>query len=114
MSTENLIAFQARVASDTDLQQKLLAIQRDSARALAEKMAALSLDVGTPFTVEEFLAPPELSDDQLDGVVGGFGGFFGGSQLSPVQKAANDVMLAHLRASNFFGTNFPKEAYPGS
>lgn len=109
MSTENLTAFQTRVATDVDLQQKLLIIQQDSALALAEKIAALSREVGTPFTAEEFLAPPELSDDQLDGVVGGF---FGMRELSPAEKSVHAAALAQLRASNLWGANPPKEAYP--
>ncbi len=116
MSTENLIAFQTRAATDVDLQQKVLAIHQNAARELAEKIAALSLEAGTPFTVEEFLTPSELSDDQLDRVVGGSGtsgGFFETFfPSSAASRLANEQALAQLRNSHLWGVNAPTEAFP--
>lgn len=71
MSAENLITFRARVADDVELQKKILAIQHAADLEAAEKIAALSVEVGTPVSVEDLRVPQELSEDQLSEVAGG-------------------------------------------
>jgi len=116
MSAENLTAFQDRVAADADLQQRLVAIHQDAARELAQKIAALSVEVGTPFTAEEFLAPPALTDDELDGVAGGSaplpsGGVLdAGALWSPAVRVAQALATAKARASTIPGYDFSKVA----
>lgn len=76
MSTENISKFAAATAASPELQAKVQVIQVDAAQATAEKIAALSVEAGTPFTAEEFLASAtsqthEISDEQLENVAGG-------------------------------------------
>lgn len=72
MST-NIAAFNSKVQDSPELQQKVAAITRKIQEDLAGKLAALSQEVGTPFTSEEFLAATkaELSETELDGISGG-------------------------------------------
>ena len=72
MST-NIEAFNTKVQNSPELQQKVAALTQQAKQALAEKLAALSQEVGTPFTGEEFLSASkaELSEADLDGISGG-------------------------------------------
>jgi predicted ribosomally synthesized peptide with nif11-like leader len=76
MSIENLHQFQSRVASDAALKGKVQAIHEAVAREFAEKIAALSAEVGTPFTAEEYLAARELTDAELEGASGGINEYY--------------------------------------
>lgn len=76
MSTENITKFSEAVASDATLGAKIQAIQATAARDTAEKIAALSVEAGTPFTADKFLVnaasvSAELSDEDLEAVSGG-------------------------------------------
>jgi predicted ribosomally synthesized peptide with nif11-like leader len=76
MSTENITKFSDAVTASPELQAKVQSIHVEATRAIAEKIAALSAEVGAPFTAEEFLtsaqtAGEELSEEQLDEVAGG-------------------------------------------
>jgi predicted ribosomally synthesized peptide with nif11-like leader len=73
MSTDHIPAFHEKVQNDPVLQQKVAALHERVQRELADKLAALSQEAGTPFTSEEFLsaARAELSDAELQGVSGG-------------------------------------------
>jgi phage terminase large subunit-like protein len=55
------------------LQQKVAALHEQVRQEVAGKLAALSEEVGTPFTSEEFLSATkvELSDATLQGISGG-------------------------------------------
>ena len=72
MST-NIEAFNTKVQNSPELQQKVAVITEQIQQELAEKLAALSQEAGTPFTAEEFLSATkaELSDAELQGVSGG-------------------------------------------
>jgi len=72
MST-NIEAFNTKVQNSPELQQKVAALTQQIQQDLAEKLAALSQEAGTPFTSEEFLSTTrtELSDAELQGVSGG-------------------------------------------
>ena len=76
MIKEKLQAFAEAVSNNEDLQKRLVAIQMESARSTAEKIAKLSESAGTPFTAEEYLqtmeeSAKELSPEQLHSVAGG-------------------------------------------
>lgn len=76
MSQEKLQAFAEVVSKNEELQKQLAAIQMESARATAEKIAGLSESAGTPFTAEEYLqtvaeSAKELSPERLHSVAGG-------------------------------------------
>ena len=76
MSQEKLQAFAEAVSKNQELQKRLVAIQMESARSTAEKIAELSESAGTPFTAEEYLqtvteSAKELSPEQLHSVAGG-------------------------------------------
>ncbi len=71
MSAENLSKFRSAVAENPALAEKVHAIWKEPMPVAAEKLVALSAEVGLPVTVEELLAAPELSDEQLDAVAGG-------------------------------------------
>lgn len=72
MST-NIEAFNTKVQNSPELQQKVAALTLQTQQDLAEKLAALSQEAGTPCTSEEFLGATEaeLSDAELQGVSGG-------------------------------------------
>lgn len=76
MSTENITKFSEAVAANPELQEKVQSLQAAAARETAEKIAALSVEAGTPFSADEFLASAqsvqgELSEEQLEAVAGG-------------------------------------------
>jgi predicted ribosomally synthesized peptide with nif11-like leader len=76
MSKEKLLAFAETVSKSEELQKQLAAIQVQTARATAEKVAKLSESTGTPFTAEEYLqsiadSAEEMSEEQLQTVAGG-------------------------------------------
>jgi predicted ribosomally synthesized peptide with nif11-like leader len=76
MNNEAITKFTETVAADPELQKEVQSIQQAAARQTAEKLAALSVEAGTPFTAEEFLASvtpasAELSEEQLESVAGG-------------------------------------------
>ena len=100
MSLENAKRFIDATSNDQALRQRLVA-----AREPAE-VVRLAMQVGSErgltFTAEEFLAslgpPPgeaggELSDEQLESVVGGAG-------LSPSQAAAAASLLKKVKAAS--------------
>lgn len=68
MSTTNITAFFAKAESDAAFSGKINT-------AIAEALATLSIEAGTPFTAEEFLASrtSELSEQELNTVSGGMG-----------------------------------------
>lgn len=73
MSTENIEKFTAALATNPTLSAKVQALRTEAAAA---GLAALSVEAGTPFTAEEYLAilPPsntELSEENLGSVTGG-------------------------------------------
>ena len=72
MST-NLEAFNTKVQNSPELQQRVATLTQQIRQDLADKLAALSQEAGTPFTSEEFLTATktELSDAELKGVSGG-------------------------------------------
>lgn len=76
MSKEKLQAFAEAVSKSEDLQKRLTAIQSETAKSTAEKMAKLSQTAGTPFTAEEYInsvaeLSEEISAEQLRSVAGG-------------------------------------------
>ena len=73
MSTPNLSDFLNLAMEDPALIERIVAIHAGNARRLAEALAALSQEAGTPFTAGEFLAveAQALSDAELEGVAGG-------------------------------------------
>lgn len=76
MSTENIEKFTAALATNPALSAKVQALRTEAAEAAAAGLAALSVEAGTPFTAEEYLAilPPsntELSEENLGSVTGG-------------------------------------------
>jgi len=67
MSEEQLKAFWEAVQADTSLQEKL----RD--KPDADSIASIAKEAGFEITADELKkAQSELSDEQLDGVAGGF------------------------------------------
>jgi predicted ribosomally synthesized peptide with nif11-like leader len=67
MSKENLEQFMQKVAGSEDLQSAI-------GKGLdAESLITLSTEHGFEFTAEELAESAELSDEELDGVAGGFG-----------------------------------------
>jgi predicted ribosomally synthesized peptide with nif11-like leader len=76
MPSENLTKFGEAVAASPELQSKVQSIHAEAAREAAQEIASLASAHGTPFTAEEFLEQTtsqvaDLSDEQLDAVVGG-------------------------------------------
>lgn len=72
MSTENIAKFYQTLSTNPDLRAKVEAIRTESAQQLAERVAALSVEAGTPVAAAEFLSTSdELSDEALEGVAGG-------------------------------------------
>lgn len=75
MSTENITAFQAKVAASAALQARLAEIRHSAATQVAESIARLAAEVGTPFTAADLLAnspcDAEVADQDLSTVVGG-------------------------------------------
>ena len=76
MNTENIQRFATLAATNPEIADRLRVIHNEAARETAEKIAALSIEAGAPFTADEFLsnASPgagELSEEQLETVAGG-------------------------------------------
>ena len=76
MSNENIQKFATAAASNPELANRVRAIQAEAARETAKKIAALSSEVGTPFSAEDFLTSAassvgEVSEEQLESVAGG-------------------------------------------
>lgn len=73
MSTENISKFAEATAADPSLRAKVEALYAEASRASAEQLAALSIELGIPFTAEEYLANAsgELSESDLSHVAGG-------------------------------------------
>ena len=67
MSEEQLKAFLEKVKGDTSLQEKL------KAAADADAVAAIAKDAGFSISADDLTkAQSELSDEELEGVAGGF------------------------------------------
>ncbi len=67
MSEEQLKAFWEAIQADTSLQEKLRATTD------ADSIASIAKEAGFEITADEVMeAQSELSDEQLDGVAGGF------------------------------------------
>ena len=79
MSTENITAFLDKARTDEALKEKLLAINAGTETEASEAISRLAIEVGLPFTAEEFRASQgkDLSDADLEHVSGG-GMAFGG------------------------------------
>lgn len=77
MSTENITRFAKAVLADPKLAQKINVLRQEP--SAPEKIAALAAELGFPVTTEEVCAyqasSPELSDEALENVAGGFGNF---------------------------------------
>ena len=72
MSEEQLKAFLEKVQGDTSLQEKL------KAAADADAVAAIAKEAGFSISADDLAkAQSELSDKELEGVAGGFGGITG-------------------------------------
>jgi predicted ribosomally synthesized peptide with nif11-like leader len=77
MSTENITKFNEALSNDPSLRAKVEAIRTEVSGDLAQKMAALSAEAGTPITADEFLegvssqSSEALSDEALEEVSGG-------------------------------------------
>ena len=73
MSADNIPAFFEKAKNSPELQLKIAEIPHTSAQAIAEALAALSNEAGSPFTAAEFLSAPEreLSGDELARTAGG-------------------------------------------
>lgn len=73
MSTENITTFLTKATTDSALAAKIEAVHTRVQRDLAETLAALSVEAGTPFTAEEYLheCNSALSDAELEQVAGG-------------------------------------------
>lgn len=69
--------FTEAVAANPALEAKVLAVQEETLTGLADKLAALSVEAGTPFTAAEYREyvakqeEGELSEEALDAVAGG-------------------------------------------
>ena len=74
MSAEQFKAFWEAVQADTSLQEKLRAkTDPDSIASIAKEVASIAKEAGFEITADEVKeAQSELSDEQLDGVAGGF------------------------------------------
>ena len=67
MSKENLDQFIQKVTDDEQLQARV------GEEMDADSLIALGTEHGFEFTAEDLAANVELSDEELDGVAGGFG-----------------------------------------
>jgi len=76
MSTENIAKFTEAAAADSALRAKVEALYAEASLASAEQLAALSVELGIPFTAEEYLAKAngELSESDLANLAGGIRG----------------------------------------
>lgn len=76
MSSENISKFAEAVAANPSLRAKVETLYIETSRASAEQLAALSVELGIPFTAEEYLANTtgELSESDLSNVAGGIRG----------------------------------------
>lgn len=94
MSQTNLPTFLEKVAESPELQEKLQDIKSQSRGSVETRLAALSSELGTPVTAEEFRDlfnnSAELSEGALDGVTGG------GSSVSNVLHTLGSVAKVGL------------------
>ena len=67
MSEEQLKAFLEKVKADTSLQEKL------KAASDADAVVAIAKEAGFSISAEDYAS--ELSDEELEGVAGGYGGY---------------------------------------
>lgn len=103
MSTASLSDFLNRAMEDPALIDRIAAIHAEKAQRLAEALAALSQEAGTPFTAEEFLAveAQALSDAELEGIAGGVS-VDDAVQEDSVRKAAALIALIRNRKHKEF------------
>ena len=66
MSEEQLKAFLEKVKADTSLQEKL------KAAADADAVTAIAKEAGFMISADDLTTKSELSDEELEGVAGGF------------------------------------------
>ena len=73
MSSDSITTFLTKASTDPALAAKIEAIHTRVQGELAETLAALSIEAGTPFTAEEYLheCSSTLSDAELEQVAGG-------------------------------------------
>ena len=66
MSEEQLKAFLEKVKADTSLQEKL------KAASDADAVVSIAKEEGFSISVDDFAQSEELSDEELEGVAGGY------------------------------------------
>lgn len=73
MSTDNISAFIDKIQTDIALREKVSALYAEADQAMADALARLAIEAGTPLTAEEILSQlqPELSEADLSGIAGG-------------------------------------------
>lgn len=80
MSQDQLKAFLEKVKEDEGLQKQLAALPQDDMQAAQEACVAIALESGYDFKSQDLQdlkideAEGDLSDDELEGVSGGFWG----------------------------------------
>lgn len=77
MSKENVGAFWSKVQEDPDLRKRVGSLPSGSREEIVAGLVRISSEQGLPFTAEEFaqtatLTGPELGEQDLSRVVGGF------------------------------------------
>ena len=77
MTLDQLKAFLEKVKSDTSLQEKLIAA------ADAEAVAAIAKEAGFSLSAEELNKASELSEEDLEGISGGYFYAFTSDQAGP-------------------------------
>lgn len=73
MSAENISAFIDKMQTDIPLREKVSALYAEADQAMAEALAALSQEAGTPFAAEDILSLSQaaLSEADLSAIAGG-------------------------------------------
>ena len=72
MSQENLSQFVSQISESEDLRTELEGHLDDDGEMSIEELIELGAAYGCEFTAEDLMDTAELSDEELDGVAGGF------------------------------------------
>jgi predicted ribosomally synthesized peptide with nif11-like leader len=95
MPDESAAAFARKVREDQDLQNRLKAIEADTKEAMLAAVARIASDAGFPLTSDQLTAvvkdESEVTDVQLEGVVGGVTSIASAPLAAPPQPAPESV-----------------------